>query len=190
MERLLIEKESKKSNLKLTKFYSEGELSSIQISSTDEVLSAVNHFFFDEQLTEEQLILEIYSKNRGRISDVDELRLDFDRIYTRKQIQKKAFLSGSIFEDSAEYGKEFSISTILGIKNEQRYLSANFHGFYILKPRNRWFQKPSEPLLFASLKNDNFYCLNQPVKSAEPSSKSGFKGWLKNLISFKMFSKS
>jgi len=175
--------------LKLTKFYSEGELSSIKVSSTDEVLSAINHFFFDEQLVEEQIILEIYSKNRGKISDVDELRLDFDRIYTRKQIQKKAFLSGSVFEDSAEYGKDFSISTILGIKNEQRYLNANFHGFYILKPRNRWFEKAEEPLLFASLKNDNYYCLNQPSKSVSSSSKRGFKGWLKNLISFKTSSK-
>ena len=159
------------------------------MSSTDEVLSAVNEFFFDEQLVEEQIILEIYSKNRGKISDVDELRLDFDRIYTRKQIQKKAFLTASVFEDSAEYGKDFSMETILSIKTEQRYLNANFHGFYILKPRNKWFEKSEEPLLFASLKNDNFYCLNHSPKSVPSKNRKGFIGWIKNLISFKTSSK-
>jgi predicted AlkP superfamily pyrophosphatase or phosphodiesterase len=162
----------------------------MRMSSTDEAVSEVQAFFFDEQLTEEQIILEIYSRNRGKISDVDELRLDFDRIFTKKQIQKKALLTGAKFMDSADFGKDFSIQTILNIKSEQRYLNANFHGFYVLQPRSKWFTKPGEPMLLASLKNNNYYWLNQSqVVKADNKFKSALK-WIQKRISSKTSSKS
>lgn len=176
--------------MKLVRFYSEGELSSISVSNTDEAVTVVQSFFFDEQLIEEQIILEIYSRNRGKISTVDELRLDFDRIFTKKQIQKKALLSGSKFMDSADYGKDFSIQTVLGIKGEQRYLSAHFHGYFIIQPRNNWFQKSGEPMLFATLKNNNFYLLNQEqVEKSDGKFKLALK-WIQKRISSKTSSKS
>ena len=46
---------------------------------------------------------------------------------------------------------------ILSIKNEQRYLNAQFHGYFILVPRSSFFKKAEEPMLFASLKNNNYY---------------------------------
>ncbi len=160
------------------------------MSSTDEAVSEVQSFFFDEQLIEEQIILEIYSRNRGKVSMVDELRLDFDRIYTKKQIVKKTLLSGAKFMDSADYGKDFSIQTILGIKVEQRYLNANFHGYYVIKPRNKWFKKAGEPMLLASLKNNNFYWLNHDqVEKSEGKLKVAFK-WIQKKISSKTSSKS
>lgn len=175
--------------LKLVRFYRDGELSSMQMSSVDETIMEVNGLFFDEQIVEEQINLEIYSKNRGKVSEVDELRLDFDRIMTRKQLQKRALISGYKFIDSANYEKAFSINTILNIKAEQRYLNATFKGFYILVPRSSLFKKSQEPLLFASLKNDNFYLLNaDQIREKKSRLKSAFN-WIQKKISSKTSSK-
>lgn len=162
----------------------------MQMSSVDETIVEVNGLFFDEQIVEEQINLEIYSKNRGKISDVDELRLDFDRIFTRKQLQKRAIISACKFIDSANYEKTFSISTILNIKAEQRYLSASFKGYYILFPRSSFFKKSQEPLLFASLKNDNFYLVNADQVQEKKSLFKQVFNWIPKKIFSKMSSKS
>lgn len=162
----------------------------MQMSSVDETISEVNGLFFDEQIIEEQINLEIYSKNRGKVSDVDELRLDFDRIFTRKQLQKRALLSACKFIDSANYDKSFSINTVLNIKAEQRYLSASFKGFYVLMPRSTFFKKSQEPLLFASLKNDNFYLVNADQVQERKSRAKQFKNWIQKKIFSKTSSKS
>ncbi|MEZ4922669.1 MAG: hypothetical protein R2780_05800 [Crocinitomicaceae bacterium] len=173
--------------MKLVKFYSDGELSPIKVSSTEETVAEVQNLFFEEQLAEEQIILEIYSKNNGQTSEVDELRLDFDRIYSRKQLNKKVLLSGYKLVDSSVYQNDFSIQTILGIKNEQRYLNASFKGYMLLIPRGTNIGG-AEPMLFASLKNENFYLLNKE-RSLSPESKfKSILSWIKG-ISFKMFSK-
>ena len=179
----------KKEDLKLVRFYSEGELSSIKVSSSEESVSEVRNLFFEEQLSEEQIILEIYSKNNGKRSSVDELRLDFDRIFSKKQLQKKAFVAGLKVIDSVDYQNDFSISTILGIKNEQRYLNATFRGYTVLVPRSSLFDKQTEPMLFASLKNDNFYLLNMEQSERTPSKFKSFINWIQKGISFKTFSK-
>ncbi|MEO9534100.1 MAG: hypothetical protein ABJG68_03815 [Crocinitomicaceae bacterium] len=176
--------------MKLVRFYRDGELSSLRVSNVDEAVSEVENLFFDEQIIEEQIILEIYSRNRGKISEVDELRLDFDRIFTKKQLQKRGLLTASKFMDSADFGKDFSIQTILSIKNEQRYLNAQFHGYFILVPRSSFFKKAGEPMLFASLKNNNYYWLNHNIVEAKPSKVKMFFKWIKEKISFKTSSKS
>lgn len=176
--------------MKLTRFYSEGELSKISMSSADQALDEVKSLFFDEQITEEQILLEIFSRNRGKISDVDELRLDFDRIYTQKQLKKRALISGCKLLDSADYGKDFSIKTILNIKEEERYLTAKFRGYFILLPRTKLFKSASEPLLFASLKNDNFYLLNQETSEQRISKFKKISNWIQKKISSKTSSKS
>ena len=162
----------------------------MQMSSVDETIMEVNGLFFDEQIIEEQINLEIYSKNRGKISDVDELRLDFDRIMTRKQLQKRAIISGCRFIDSASFEKTFSISTILNIKAEQRYLNATFKGYYILMPRSSFFTKSQEPLLFASLKNENFYLLNADQIQEKKSRVKTALNWIQKKIFSKTSSKS
>jgi hypothetical protein len=58
------------------------------MSSANETVDEVKSLFFDEQLNEERILLEIYGKNNNLVSTVDELRLDFDRIFTRKQLVK------------------------------------------------------------------------------------------------------
>lgn len=175
--------------MKLVRFYREGELSSIQISSADETVSEVTNLFFEEQLMEEQIMLEIYSKSSSDVSDVDELRLDFDRIYSKKQLKKKALVNGQKLLDSADYSNDFSIQTILGIKNEQRYLNATFKGYLVLLPRNKAFKKTEEPLLFATLRNDNFYLLNQNAIQGNSSLFKSIRNWIKSVISSKTSSK-
>lgn len=175
--------------MKLVRFYSDGELSSIQVSSSEETISEVKNLFFEEQLMEEQIMLEIYSNNNGICSEVDELRLDFDRIFSKKQIQKKALITGSKLMDSSKHEPDFSISTILGIKEEQRYLNATFKGFVVLKPRNKFFVKQVEPMLFASLKNNNFYLLNKDQSTPAPSKFKNSWNWILRKISFKTSSK-
>jgi hypothetical protein len=176
--------------LKLVRFYRDGELSSMRVSNVDEAVAEVEGLFFDEQIIEEQIILEIYSRNRGKISDVDELRLDFDRIFTKKQVQKRSILTGSKLIDSGDFGKDFSIQTVLNIKNEQRYLNAQFHGYFILLPRSSSFKKADEPMLFASLKNNNYYLLNYNEIQTKENKVKSFLKWLKAKISFMTSSKS
>lgn len=178
--------------MKLTSFYSEDELSSIRVSSVDDTVQEIKGLFFGEQLTEEKILLEIYSSNSGNFSEVDELRLDFDRIYSKKQIMKKCLFGRFKFVDSTEYKKDYAVKTILAIKSEERYLNAKFKDYYVLLPRTSLFKKTTEPLLFASLKNNNFYLLNDfraDVSKADTTVLSRFGTWMRKKISFKTFSK-
>lgn len=175
--------------MKLVRFYREGELSSIKVSNEEETVSEVLNLFFDEQLDEEQIMLEIYSQNHGYKSNVDELRLDFDRLFSKSQLKKKALLTGTKLVDSSNYNKDFSINTILGIKNEQRYLNANFKSYVILLPRTSLFRSEKEPMLFATLKNSNYYWLNPEQSKPQQKRLKKFKNWIKRKISLKTFSK-
>lgn len=175
--------------MKLVRFYSEGELSSIRVTNEDEAVAGVKNLLFDEQLAEEQIMLEIFSQNHGNISDVDELRLDFDRLFTKKQLLKKGFLTACKLVDSSHHNEDFSMATIISIKNEQRYLSAIFKSFVVLIPRTKLVKSPSEPLLFASLKNDNYYLVNQEQSIEDPSAIKKFNNWIRKKISSKTSSK-
>lgn len=126
----------------------------------DEAVSEVKNLMFLEQLVEEKILLEIFTKNAGKVSQVDELRLDFDRIYSRKQLTKKCLFGNYKLIDSAKYTGDFSIQTILRIKNEERYLNAKFQDFHVLVPKRRLLKSRGESLLFARLKNNNFYLVN------------------------------
>jgi len=174
--------------LNLTSFYSEDELSSIRVSSVDETVQEIKGLFFSEQLAEEKILLEIYSASKGTVSEVDELRLDFDRIYAKKQIMKKCLFGRYRFVDSSEYQKDYTVKTVLAIKNEQRYLNATFKNYQILLPRKSFFKRTGEPLLFASLKNNNFYLLNDfdsDVAKTKRSVFSRFGSWMRKKISDK-----
>ena len=97
-------------------------------------------------------------------------------------------MNGCKLIDSASYHKDLSIHTVLGIKDEQRYLNASFKGYVMLISRARFKESKAEPMLFATLKNDNFYLLNQN-QSAHPDSKiKSILHWIKG-ISFRMSSK-
>ena len=174
-------------NMKLTKFYSEGELSSIRMSNEVEAVEEVKNLFFSEQLIEEGILIELRTKNRNAFSMVDELRLDFDRIYSLPELRKKALFSGKKLVDSAEVKHDFPMSTVLFIKNEQRYLNATFRNFQALVSRSRFFGAHKEPMLFARLKNNNFYLLNP--ESTLKKSENSIWSWIKNAISFKTSSK-
>lgn len=163
----------------------------MRVSSVEETIDEVKGLFFREQLVEEQILLEIYSSNKGEVSDVDELRLDFDRIYSRKQILKKSILGRYKLIDSAKYQQDFSIQTILAIKNEERYLNACFKSYFVLVPRRSFFKRNEEPMLLASLKNNNFYLLNDFRSQTEKRFFLKRIGdWIKKTISFRTSFKS
>lgn len=146
--------------MNLARFYRDGELSEIRISSSEEVVSEVNNLFAAEQLAEDAIRDMIRTQNRNQYSHVDELRLDFNRIFRKRELLGRTKLKGYQFSDSAQFEGRFSVDTILSIKNEQRYLSACFSDYVILKPRWSFFHKNEEPYLFASLRNGCFYLLN------------------------------
>lgn len=175
--------------MKLARFYNEGELSSIRVSSEEDTVSEILNLFFDEQLTEEQIMLEIYSQNRGTSSDVDELRLDFDRIFSKKQLKKKALFSGRKLVDSSYHNQDVSITTILGIKNEQRYLNATFRNYVVLLPRTDFFGRTKEPMLLASLKNNNFYWVNPGQSKIQSTPFKRIGNWIRKRTSSKTSSK-
>lgn len=175
--------------MKLVRFYREGELSSIRVSNEEETVSEVLNLFFDEQLDEEQIMLEVYSQNRGFVSDVDETRLDFDRLFSKSQLKKKSLLTGTKLVDSSHYNKDFSINTILQIKSEQKYVSAIFRSYVVLLPRTSLFSSDREPMLFATLKNNNYYWLNPDQSKPKEKGFKKFRNWFKKMTSSKTSSK-
>ena len=147
--------------MKVTSFYSEGELSPIKVGSVDETVVEIKNLFFNEQLEEEQIRAEIYANNSNAASIVDELRLDFDRIYTKKQLRNKRLFKGLRKKSITVDSFKLDIDTLLFIKNEQRYLNAEFKNYKLLVKR-KWFFGPfKEVYLFASLNNNMFYLLSE-----------------------------
>lgn len=177
--------------MKLARFYRDGELSEIRMSSADEAVFEVKNFLASEQMAEAGIEDLIRTTNIGSKSHVDELRLDFNRIYRKRDIQNYVRYGFFKFSDSAEYAGTFSSETILGIKNEQRYLSACFSDYMVLKSRFG-SKKKSEPYLLASLKNGYFYLLNAEELPASNPINHAVKNaltWISKKIFFKTSTK-
>jgi len=149
----------------------------------------VKNLFASEQLAEDAIADMIRTANNGQMSHVDELRLDFNRICRKKDIQQRTRFGAYRFKDSANYSEAFSLETILNIKNEQRYLAACFSDYVVLVPR---LGSKAEPCLLASLKNGYFYLLNAdelpPANPVMHALKKAFS-WIQKKISFKTFTK-
>lgn len=179
--------------MELKRYYSEEELSSIRFSCADEVVGEVKNLFFNDQLSEEQILLEIYSPNNGETTQVDQNRLKIDRIFSGKQIAKKCFMGRYKLVDSVKYQSDYPVKTILAIKNEQRRLGVEFKGFYALLPRNKFMNKKEEPLLFAALGENIFYLLNDYLleeQKAQTFKPKNFFNWIRKKISFATSSRS
>lgn len=73
--------------MKLARFYRDGELSEIRVTNSDDTVFEVKNLFASEQLAEDAIKDMICTKNYGQMSHVDELRLDFNRICRRRDIQ-------------------------------------------------------------------------------------------------------
>lgn len=173
--------------MKLARFYRDGELSEIRVSNSDDAVFEVKNLFASEQLAEEAIQDMIRTKNQSQMSHVDELRLDFNRICRRRDIQHITRLGFYSFQDSADFKGKFSVDTILNIKNEQRYLNACFSDYVILTSRFG-SKKMDQPYLFASLKNGYFYLLNAdelPPSNPLMHSVKNFFAWILKKISFK-----
>lgn len=172
--------------MKLARFYRDGELSDIRVSSAEDVLFEVHNLFAGEELSEDAVRDMILTKNTGVMSHVDELRLDFNRIFRKREIRHVRRCGAYAFKDSFEYCGKFSTETILNIKNEQRYLSACFSDYMVLIPR--FGSSRQEPYLFASLKNGYYYLLNaEELPPSNPlwASVKKLGGWILKKISFK-----
>lgn len=178
--------------MELKRFNIEEELSSIRFSCADEAIGEVKNLFFQDQLVEEQILLEIYSANGGEVSNVDLNRLSIDRVFSQKQIANRHFFKRYKLVDSCKYQQDYGIQTILEIKSEQRRLETDFKGFYTLLPAFKFFKLRHEPLLFAEVGTNIFYLLNHHV--LDHSVKPRFKfqtifHWIKKGISSKTSSK-
>jgi len=132
------------------------------------------NLFTQEQRAEDGIRDMIKTKNKGQRSHVDELRLDFNRIFRLKELKSYSRFGFYSLKDSFDYKKDFSVDTIIAIKNEQRYLNACFTDYVILKKR---FGKNHEPFLFASLRNGYFYLLN--ADDLPESNFKRIKNWFK-----------
>lgn len=160
--------------MKLIRFYSDDELSDIRVTSSEETVFEVLNLFTQEQRAEDGIRDMIKTPNKNQRSHVDELRLDFNRIFRRKELKSYTRIGIFSLKDSAEFKKDFSVETIIAIKNEQRYLNACFTDYIILKNR---FNNKKEPYLFASLRNGYFYLLN--ADDLPESNFKRIKNWFK-----------
>lgn len=178
--------------MEINRYYSEEELSSIRFSCADEAIGEVKNLFFQDQLEEERILLEIYSPNCEGYTEIDLNRLKIDRIFSKKQIAKKYLFGRAKFVDSNRYQEHYAVSTILSIKNEQRRLKVEFKGIYALLAKNRMGKVPVEPLLFAAIGEDVYYLLNETLLGEYERKKLGFKSfmqWIQNKIFTKTSSK-
>lgn len=178
--------------MEINRYYSEEELSSIRFSCADEAIGEVKNLFFQDQLEEERILLEIYSPNSNEITVVDLNRLKIDRIFSRKQIAKRKFFNRCKFVDSNRCQEHYDVATILAIKNEQRRLNVEFKGIYALMKKSRFGKVHQPPLLFTAVGEDIFYLLNE--SSYQDHSKrrnifSSFITWIQNKIFIKTSSK-
>lgn len=146
--------------MKVTSFYSEGELSPIRVTGIEETVLEVKKLFFKEHEEEDIIRHAIYTASNDA-SIVDELRLDFDRIFTDKQLRKKVWFGSFNWKKLSIDHFKVPIETILRIKNEQRYLNASFKGYKLLVKRKFFFGPVKEYYLLAKLSNDMYYLVNK-----------------------------
>lgn len=179
--------------MKLQRFNSEEELSSIRFSCADEAIGEVKNLFFKDQLAEEQILLELYSPNLDEFTAVNLKRLNIDRVFSKRQIVNKYFFRKSKLVDSVKYQEDYSIRTILEVKSEQRRLGIEFKGYYSLLKGGAFRSSKAEPLLFAKVGENIFYLLNDHL--LEENRRQGLKfknlfNWIKKGIFTKTFFKS
>ena len=179
--------------MELKRFNIEEELSSIRFSCADEAIGEIKNLFYQDQLTEEQILVEIYSPNNSETTKIDMNRLNIDRVFSKKHITNKYFFSRCKLVDSVKFQGDYSIRTILEIKSEQRRLEAEFRGFFVLLPGNKLYAIDSEPLLFAQVGPHAYYLLNYYLLEEDRAPRFKFKNifnWIKKRISSKTSSKS
>ncbi len=175
--------------MEINNYYSEEELSSIRFSCADEAIGEVKNLFFQDQLEEERILLEIFSPNTSEFSSVDLNRLKIDRIFSKKQISNRLFLRHSKLVDSNRYQHHFAIESILSIKNEQRRLGVEFKAYYVLLPKTRLVKLKGEPHLFAAVGTDVYYLLNKEEVVGQHKIRMSIST-LKNWIQKKIFTKT
>jgi hypothetical protein len=179
--------------LELKRFHNEDDLSPIRFSCADEALGEIRNLFFRDQLEEEQIMLYIYSKNMSPSAEVDLNRLNIDRVFSKRQLVRRSPFSRGNLMDTTHLSYDFSIQTILDIKEEQHRLAVEFKNFFALSTQYGKKGEEVEPLLFAQLQGDVFYLLNPAVmkehKKRSFSVKSTFN-WIKNRIFSRTSTKS
>lgn len=179
--------------MELKRFNSEEELSPIRFSCGDEALGEVKNLFFRDQLSEEQILLEIYSPNSDEFTQLDLKRLNIDRVFSKRQISNRYLLKRFKLVDSYKYQGDYSVRTILEIKNEQRRLNTELKGFHTLLPSSSFLKLKSEPLLFAEVGPNIYYLLNNNLMDNNRKPKFKIQNifhWIKKRISSKTYIKS
>ncbi len=181
--------------MKLKRFNTGENSSSTQFSCADGALKEVKNLFFQQQLIEENILIELYSPNSVNETILDQTRLNIDHVFSKRQISKKCLLGRYKFVDSFNYQNDYSAETILQVKNEQRRLGLDFKGFYILTAKGRFSkERKKEPLLFLGIGNNTFYLLNAAFqlkedKKAASTTSNKFAHWIKNETFLKTFFK-
>lgn len=164
----------------------------MRFSCAEEALSGVKSLLFHDQLTEENILLDIYSPNNKKVIPIDLRRLNIDRVFSRKQISNRFLFKRTRLVDSVKYQEDYSVQTILEIKNEQRRLGINFSNYYTLLSKSAFRKHRKEPLLFVQVEKDIFYLINDFQLKEKEEYRSIFntlKHWLKKGIFTKMSSK-
>lgn len=178
--------------MEINRYYSEEELSSIRFSCADEAIGVVKNLFFQDQLEEERILLEIYSPNGDGYTEIDLNSLNVDRIFSKKQIVKKHLHGRTKFVDSNRYQEHYAVTTILSIKNEQRRLKVEFKGIYAVISKKRMGKVLAEPLLFSAIGEDVYFLLNPTNLVDYERKKRGIISlfqWIQNKIFIKTSSK-
>lgn len=180
--------------MKLKRFNTGKQNSSACFSCADDALKQVKAIFFEDQLDEEEILIELYSPNNAKFTTVAQCKLNIDRVYSKRQITKKCILGQFEFVDSFHYKKKYAVQTILTIKNEQRRLGVKLAGFYILNPVGILTKlRKKEPLVFVGVGNDIFYLLNDFENEQNKGNTHTIKkisSWIQNKTFLKMFFKS
>ena len=181
-----------KKKVGISKFNSEEELSSIRFSCADEALGEIKNLFFLDQLAEERILLEIFSPNDEVFKSQNINNLPQYQVFTQSQLLKKGFMTNQKFVDSCKYQGDYSVKTILSIKDGQRRLNCQFKGFYILLSNRRLATLNKEPELYLRITESTYYWIHPAVGTQKKFQRFhllNFFNWIKIAISTKMSSK-
>lgn len=172
-------------DLELKRYHNEDDMSPIRFSCADEAIGEIKNLFFRDQLEEEQIMLRIFTKNEEHGTKVDLKRLNIDRVFSNRQLKRRSPFNRGKLTDASVYHYDYSVNTILGIKEEQKRLEVEFKNFMALITPSKRKANNQEPLLFAHLERDVYYLLNPEILEEYQPKAHSFKSilnWIKNRI--------
>lgn len=140
------------------------QLEKIKKQNTPDLLKQAKDILDEDHSIEGRILAELNAGKRVEEStDVNMDLLDKNRIYTKNQIKELCLTYRLRFVNSNMFKNDIPQETVFKIKAEEKKLNTTFKNLKIIAPKRtlELGDCDGDPLLFASLGNNEFYLLDQ-----------------------------